>query len=55
MGNKINTTSAENYPSVSPDEIFLFYDRREKSVNNEPSVDIFWVNAKIIENLKPKQ
>ncbi|MFT6899518.1 MAG: Tol biopolymer transport system component [Paraglaciecola sp.] len=55
MGDKINTASAENYPSVSPDEKFLFFDRREKSANNEPSVDIYWVDAQIIGTLRLKQ
>ena len=55
MGDKINTTSAENYPSVSPDGNFLLFDRRTKSTNNEPSVDIYWVDAQIIETLRSKQ
>ncbi|WP_340681023.1 hypothetical protein [Paraglaciecola sp.] len=55
MGEKINTANAENYPSVSPDGKFLFFDRREKSPNNDPSVDIYWVDAQVIENLRPKQ
>ena len=54
MGDKINTTSAENYPSVSPDGKHLFFDRRVKTANNEPSVDIYWVDAQIIETLRPK-
>lgn len=52
MGDQINTTSAENYPSVSPDGKFIFFDRREKSESDEPSVDIYWVSAEIIETLK---
>jgi hypothetical protein len=39
---------------VSPDGKYLFFDRREKSANNEPDVDIYWVDAQIIENLRPK-
>jgi len=34
MGDKINTTNAENYPSVSPDGKYLFFDRRIKSGEN---------------------
>lgn len=52
MGDKINTASAENYPSVSPDEKFIFFDRRENSESGEPSVDIYWVSTEIIEALK---
>ncbi|WP_233520508.1 TolB-like translocation protein [Flocculibacter collagenilyticus] len=55
MGDKINTASAENYPSVSSDGKALFFDRREKSANGEPTVDIFWVSADIIEALRAKQ
>ncbi len=55
LGDKINTTEAENYPSVSPDGKFLFFDRRSgERINGEKQVDIYWVDAKIIENLKPK-
>ncbi len=55
MGDKINTASAENYPSVSPDGKFLFFDRRGKSANDDdPPVDIYWVDAQIIETLRPR-
>ncbi|MFQ3251487.1 MAG: hypothetical protein ACI9O6_003337 [Glaciecola sp.] len=54
LGGKINTPSAENYPSVSPDGKFLFFDRRKNSENNQPTVDIYWVDAQIIETLKYK-
>jgi len=53
MDGKINTANAENYPSVSPDGKYLFFDRREKSANNT-AVDIYWVDAQIIETLRPK-
>jgi Tol biopolymer transport system component len=55
LGDKINTSAAENYPSVSPDGNFIFFDKRSKnSVNGNKQVDIYWVDAKIIENLRPK-
>lgn len=55
MGDKINTTSAENYPSVSPDGKFLFFDRRSgERLNGKRAVDIYWVDAQIIETLRPK-
>ena len=53
MGDKINTASAENYPSVSPDGKFLFFDRRVKPRNNT-ELDMYWVDAQIIENLRPE-
>ena len=54
LGDKINTASAENYPSISPDGKYLFFDRRERPANGEPSVDIFWVSAQFLETLKPE-
>jgi len=53
LGNKINTAAAENYPSVSPDGKYLFFDRRTKPANNT-EVDIYWVDAGFIETLRPK-
>jgi len=55
MGDKINTTNGENYPSVSPDGKFIFFDRRSgKRINGKQHVDIYWVDAQIIETLRPK-
>lgn len=53
LGDEINTASAENYPSVSPDGKYLFFDRRVRLANGKPSVDIFWVSAQSIEALRP--
>ena len=55
MGDEINTASAENYPSVSPDGNFLFFDRRKQSESAKPPVDIYWVDAQIIDVLRSKQ
>ena len=49
MGTKINSHKSENRPYVSPDGKCLFY-ASTKSGNR----DIYWVDAKIIEDLKPK-
>lgn len=54
MGDEINTSSAENYPSVSPDGKVIFFDRRTKTANNR-NVNIFWVSASIIDELRPKE
>jgi WD40 repeat protein len=55
MGDKINTTAAENYPSVSPDGKFIFFDRRNgERIHGQKKVDIYWVDAQIIETLRPK-
>lgn len=52
LGDKINTGFSEKNPSVSPDGNFLFFDRRTKRGNED--VTIYWVDAKIIEELRPK-
>ena len=46
LGNEINTSASEGFPSLSYDGKFLFFDRNR---------DIYWVDAKIIENHKPKE
>ncbi|NNE58488.1 MAG: hypothetical protein HKN36_10300 [Hellea sp.] len=53
MGDTINTSAAENYPSVSPDGKFIFFDRRSNErVNGEKPVDIYWADARVIEELR---
>jgi hypothetical protein len=51
MGDKINTTASEKSPSLSPDGKFLFFDWRTKPRNAD--VTIYWVDAQIIETLRP--
>jgi len=51
LGDEINTGFSEKNPSVSPDGKFLFFDRRTKPGNQE--VNIYWVDAQIIETLRP--
>lgn len=43
MGNEINQSGSENCPYVSPDGKYLFFGR---------SGDIYWVDSKVIENLR---
>lgn len=50
LGDKINTDAWEASASVTPDGKFLFFNRMTSPGN----VDIFWVDAKIIERLRPK-
>jgi len=45
MGDKINTSSWESGGYVTPDGKYFFFNRHE---------DMFWVDAKIIETLRPK-
>ncbi|PHZ84039.1 PD40 domain-containing protein [Paremcibacter congregatus] len=53
MGDKINTGAWEAAASVTPDGKYLFFNRNMGSDNYE-NVDIFWVDAQIIETLRPK-
>lgn len=46
MGNSINTEQAEANATFSPDGKYLFFTRGD---------DIYWVSAKIIEELRPKE
>lgn len=54
LGNKINTGAWEASAFVSPDGKYLFFSKNIGSDNYE-NVDIFWVDAQIIENIKEEQ
>ncbi|WP_200831869.1 serine hydrolase [Aquimarina sp. AU474] len=54
LGDKINTEAWEAAATVTPDGKYLFFNRNMDSGDYE-NVDIFWVDAKIIEDLRPKQ
>jgi len=49
MGERVNSTSDEICPSVSLDGKILFFTSRRRG-----KADIFWVDAKVIEDLKPE-
>ncbi len=52
MGDEINTDESESGARVTPDGKYLFFNRMvERATDN---VDIYWVDASIIENLRPK-
>ncbi len=52
MGEPINTTQNENNPMISPDGKYLFFMR--VNVEKEmPECSTYWVDARIIEDLKP--
>ena len=51
MGNRINTRYIEFCPILSPDGKYFFF---SSDRNDENECDIYWVDAKIIEALKPK-
>ncbi len=52
MGDKINTDAWEAGATVTPDGKYLFFNRNMGSDKYE-NVDIFWVDAQIIEDLRP--
>lgn len=54
LGNNINTEAWEAAATVTPDGKYIFFNRNMGSDNYE-NVDIFWVDAQVIENLRPKQ
>ena len=53
LGDKINTKAWEASASVTPDGKYLFFSRNMGSDNYE-NVDIFWVDAQVIEELRDK-
>lgn len=53
LGDKINTGAWEAAASVTPDGKYLFFNRNMGSTNYE-NVDIYWVDAKVIEELRPE-
>ena len=54
LGNTVNSNFNEKSPSITPDGKYLFFGRDERDV--EPGLsNIYWVDAKIIEDLRPKQ
>ncbi|HAA20536.1 MAG TPA: hypothetical protein DCR93_13420 [Cytophagales bacterium] len=59
MGSAINTEHQESSPHVTHDGKYLFFTRGEWRTEEDGSRNIvskrYWVDAKIIENLKPKQ
>ncbi len=52
LGDKINTSAWEAAASVTPDGKYLFFNRNMGTGKYE-NVDIFWVDAQIIETLRP--
>jgi len=52
MGAKVNSNQSDSYPTVTPDGKYLIFNRNiDKKTYN---VDIYWVDAQIIETLRPK-
>lgn len=54
MGNKVNSGASEGGAYVSPDGKYLFFNRNINP-DNYDNVDIFWINAHVINELKQQQ
>ena len=52
MGDKVNSDNWDAYASVTPDGKYILFNRGIDEDNE--NVDIYWVDAKIIETLRPK-
>jgi len=50
MGDKINSAANDTRPSVTPDGKYLFFNS-----NKSGNRDIYWVDSRIIEKLKPEE
>lgn len=50
LGRDVNATGTELIPKVSPDGKYLFFQRRV-----DGNTDIYWVDARVIEALRPKE
>ncbi len=55
MGDKVNTEAEEGGPWVTPDGKYLFFNRMVPKAGNggERQSDLFWIDAQIIEDLRP--
>ncbi|NIO81575.1 MAG: hypothetical protein GTN53_19990 [Candidatus Aminicenantes bacterium] len=52
IGKVLDTKAGSTLPYISPDGKYLFYNSISETGNNS---DIFWVDAKIIEVLRPHE
>ena len=52
MGPKINTKYSERFARVSPDGKYLFFGSNRKQLADNLYFDIYWIDAKIIDELK---
>ncbi|MDJ0941528.1 MAG: hypothetical protein QNJ00_17325 [Woeseiaceae bacterium] len=53
MGHKVNSDRWDAYASVTPDGKYILFNRGVDPEND--NVDIFWVSAKVIDELRPKE
>jgi len=53
MGDKVNSDKWDAYASVTPDGKYILFNREINE--DDRNVDIYWVDAKVIETLRPKK
>lgn len=51
MGDKVNSAKADYFASVTPDGKYILFNR---ALEDKGNTDIYWVDAQIIETLRPK-
>ena len=59
LGNKINSSAKDEYPYISADGKYLFFNSNRVSSLNKTKIpdgpgNIYWVSAKLIEEIKEK-
>ena len=54
MGPQVNSDKADFYASVTPNGKQLLFNRTISRSDDQINVDIYWVDAQVIENLRPK-
>lgn len=56
LGETVNTEAVEGGPQVTPDGKYLFFNRMVPPAtgDGEPQSDLYWIDAQLIETLRPK-
>jgi Tol biopolymer transport system component len=52
MGPKVNSGAAERFARVSPDGKYLFFGSNRRQINGQPNFDIYFIDAKVVEELR---
>lgn len=54
MGDKVNSDNWDAYASVTPDGKYILFNRGIDLESDPANVDIYWVDAKVIDELRPE-
>lgn len=57
LGDRVNTDAEEGGPKITPDGKYLFFNRMVPHTNGRAGSqsDVYWIDAKIIEDLRPRE